>query len=242
MTSEMLSLKKANQPTMPPANRIPIYLLLGLQVISALIALSTGNFLFKSGSAGIGALIILILLWRKQFAARDLWMVVGAFLFSIVGDYFLSHRNGDLMRFVYGIFFFFLAHVGYLVYSLFNGKIHWPFTGILCAGYLIFFFTSLYGNIGDPILMWAALAYLFVSCFSLGAAWGLSQRGWVKWGYVFGIGLILFSDTLIAFREFMGYDRWDFLILPTYYLAHIVITLAIFRRYSSDPGATGPVL
>ncbi len=229
MTSDVLSLRKANRTTMPGANRVLVYLLLGLQVISALIALYTGDFLFKSGSAGIGALIILILLYRKQFAAPDLWMVVVAFLFSIVGDYFLSHRNGDLMRFVYGIVFFFLAHVGYLAYSLFNGKIHWPFTLILCAGYLVFFFTSLYGNIGDPILLWAALAYLFVSCFSLGAAWGLSQKGWEKWGYVLGIGLILFSDTLIAFREFMGYNRWDFLILPTYYLAHMVITWALLR-------------
>jgi len=223
---------------MPIVIRVLIYLLLGLQVISALIALNTGDFLFKSGSAGIGALIILILSSRKRFATPDLWMVIGAFLFSIVGDYFLSHRNGALMMFVYGILFFFVAHVGYLAYSLFNGKIHWLFTALLCTGYLIFFFTSLYENIEDPVLLWAALAYLFVSCFSLGAAWGLSQTGWVKWGYVFGIVLILFSDTLIAFREFMEYQRWDFLILPTYYLAHIVITWALWRSSRSEM-ATG---
>lgn len=211
--------------------RTVIYLLLGLQVISALIALNTGAFLFKSGSAGIGALIILILSARRRFATPDLWMVVGAFAFSIVGDYFLSHRNGELMMFVYGILFFFIAHVGYLAYSLINGKIHWPMTLLLCSGYLIFFFTSLYENIEDPILMWAALAYLFVSCFSLGAAWGLSQNGWAKWGYVLGIVLILFSDTLIAFREFMDYGGWDYLVLPTYYLAHIVITWALWRSF-----------
>ena len=207
------------------------YALFLLQVVAAILALSLGDFFFRSGSAGLGALIILLLSSRKAFRTPDLWMVVGAFVFSIIGDYFLSHRNGDLMMFVYGIFFFFLAHLGYLAYSLFNGKIKWLFTGVLCAGYLIFFFTSLYENINDAVLMWAALAYLFVSCFSLGAAWGLSHRGRVKWGYVVGIGLILFSDTLIAFGEFMDYDRWDFLILPTYYLAHIVITWAIWTRF-----------
>jgi uncharacterized membrane protein YhhN len=215
-----------------------LYALIGLQIVSAILALAYGDFLLKSGSAGLGALIILLLASQKTFRAADLWMVVGAFLFSIVGDYFLSHRNGDIMMFVYGILFFFLAHVGYLAYSLFNGRIRWPFTLVLCAGYLIFFFSSLYENIGDPVLMWAALAYLFVSCFSLGAAWGLSHKGWVKWGYVTGIGLILFSDTLIALGEFMNYDRWDFLILPTYYLAHIVITWAIWYRFqdAADSG------
>jgi hypothetical protein len=53
-----------------------------------------------------------------------------------------------------------------------------------------------------------------------------------KWGYVLGIVLILFSDTLIAFREFMAYGKWDFLVLPTYYLAHIVITWALLRNFN----------
>ncbi len=210
---------------------IPIYLLLFLQIASAVLALVYGDFWLKSGSAGIGALILIILAARRHFATPDIWMVVGAFLFSIVGDFFLSHRNGDLMWFVYGILFFFLAHIGYLWYSLFHGKIVWWLTGVLCGGYLIFFFTSLYDGIGGGVLLWAALAYLFVSCFSLGAAWGITLTGGSKWGYVFGIALILFSDTLIAFTEFMAYDRWDFLILPTYYLAHIVITWSIFQRF-----------
>jgi hypothetical protein len=75
------------------------------------------------------------------------------------------------------------------------------------------------------------LAYLFVSCFSLGAAWGIRFGGWAKWLYVTGIVLILFSDTLIALAEFMGYDQWDFLVLPTYYLAHIVITWSVWQRF-----------
>ena len=82
-------------------------------------------------------------------------------------------------------------------------------------------------------MLWAALAYLFVSCFSLGAAWGIRLSGLPKWGYVLGIALILFSDTLIAITEFMGNDRWEFLILPTYYLAHIVITWSIWRRFQT---------
>lgn len=215
-------------------NAIPIYILLVLQTAAAVLALVYGDFWLKSGSAGIGALILVLLASRRRFATPDIWMVVGAFLFSIVGDYFLSHRNGDEMWFVYGILFFFLAHIGYLLYSVFNGRIARVLTAVLCGGYLIFFFTSLYEGIGVGVLLWAALAYLFVSCFSLGAAWGISFNGWPKWGYIVGIALILFSDTLIAFTEFMAYDRWDFLILPTYYLAHIVITWSIWMRFRAD--------
>jgi uncharacterized membrane protein YhhN len=216
---------------MNPQIRNTIYGLLLLQVITAVLALVYGDFWLKSGSAGIGALILVLLAARRHFATPDIWMVVGAFLFSIVGDYFLSHRDGNTMWFVYGILFFFLAHIGYLLYSLFNGRMAWVLTTVLCGGYLIFFFTSLYSGINDRVLFWAALAYLFVSCFSLGAAWGITFGGIPKWGYVFAIALILFSDTLIAFREFMSYDRLDFLILPTYYLAHIVVTWSIFKGF-----------
>ncbi len=216
---------------MDPKFRILIYSLLGLQVVASLLALSTGEFLFKSGSAGIGALILLLFSSKRRFGTPDLWMLVGAFGFSIVGDYFLSTRGGDTLRFVYGIFFFFLAHIGYLSYALYHGKIRWGFTTLLCGGYLIFFFTSLYPAISDRVLLWAALAYLFVSCFSMGAAWGIRFAGLAKWLYVGGIGLILFSDTLIALAEFMGQAQWDFLVLPTYYLAHIVITWSVWQRF-----------
>jgi uncharacterized membrane protein YhhN len=208
-----------------------LYLLMFLQVGTAVLALLYGDFLYKSGSAGIGALILLLLISGRKFATPDVWMVIGAFALSIVGDYFLSHREGDTLWFVYGIGFFLLAHIGYLSYSLFHGKVALLFTGLLCAGYLIFFFTSLYDGIGGGILMWAALAYLFISCFSLGAAWGITLEGFPKWGYVFGIFLVLFSDTLIAITEFMGNDRWEFLILPTYYMAHIVITWSVSQRF-----------
>ena len=204
-------------------------ILLG-QVVSAVLALTVGGFLFQSGSAGIGALAILWLIWKHGLRGADGWLAIGAFAFSIVGDYFLSNRGGDPMMFVYGIGFFFLAHLGYLGYALCHGRLNRSVTLLFCTGYLIFFFTALYDGISDPVLLWAALAYLFVSCFSMGAAWGM-QPGRSRTLYLSGIALILFSDTLIAFREFMAYTRWDFLILPTYYLAHILVLGAVWALY-----------
>lgn len=210
--------------------------ILTAQLVFAGIALVTENFFFKSGSAGFGALAVLLLAGQKYLRKTEVWFVLSAFLFSIGGDYFLSHRNGELMMFVYGIGLFFIAHLGYLGYALSNGRLSIPVTTVVSVGYLIFFFVGLYPGIPDPVLMWAALGYLIVSCISMGAAWGMASKGISRTLYIWGIGMIVFSDTLIAFREFMAYSQWDFLILPTYYLAHILVTAAVWKRWGTSAG------
>ena len=110
--------------------------------------------------------------------------------------------------FVFGIVFFFFAHVGYLFFALMNGRMNRTFTFILLAGYLLFFVLKLYLNINNSILMGLVLAYMIISCISLGAAVGLRTNRVTKGAYVFGIFLILFSDTIIAYREFR-YRRLD---------------------------------
>lgn len=209
------------------------YGLLAIAVVLAILGVTTSNFVFKSGTAGIGILIVLGFLFGRKGNNKDLWMLVGAFVCSIIGDWFLSHMNGDVSLFVKGIALFFLAHVGYLVYALLNGKMHWKATAIVLIGFLAFFFLVLYPKITDTALMVASLIYLLISCFSLGAAMGMAVGKMEKWSYVLGIGLILFSDTIIAFKEFVGYHTFDFLITPTYYLAHICITYSVIKRFEA---------
>jgi hypothetical protein len=160
-------------------------------------------------------------------------MLVGAFVCSIIGDWFLSHMNGDVSLFVKGIALFFLAHVGYLVYALLNGKMHRKATAIVLIGFLAFFFLVLYPKITDTALMVASLIYLLISCFSLGAAIGMNGVKIEKLAYIVGIALILFSDTIIAFKEFVDYHTFDFLITPTYYLAHICIIYSVIKRFEA---------
>ena len=205
------------------------YVLLLLSLFLAVLALTTSNFLFKSGTAGIGILIILILQYQKKGSKAD-WWIAGAYFFSILGDWFLTNMQGDSMMFVKGIALFFLAHVGYLSFALINGKMNWRFTSLLLASFLTFFFLALQPAIDDQMLMIAALIYLLVSCFSMGAAIGSTNIPIVKWSYFFGILLILLSDTIISFKEFVGYHAFDFLILPTYYLAHISITFSLINK------------
>ena len=207
-----------------------IYSLLLIPIISAILALHYHDFAFKSGVAGGGILILFIMYFNQLRQTKDVWMIFGAFLFSIGGDWFLSNRHGETGMFVAGIALFFFAHVGYLSFALMNGRINKVFTIILLVGYLAFFFLKLFSSIEDKVLMTAALIYLLISCFSLGAATGIKAEPIVKWAYVFGIMMVLFSDTIIAFREFAAYKQLSFLILPTYYLAQISITFAVMRK------------
>jgi len=211
-----------------------LYVLLGVSVVLAILGVSTANFIFKSGTAGMGILVILILYAQFKKSAKDTWWILGAFLFSIIGDWFLSHMDGDSQMFVKGIALFFLAHVGYLLYALFNGRIKGMFTIILLAAYLVFFFLVLYPTFTDVALMIASLVYLLISCFSLGAAMGMKGDPTAKRSFIFGIVLIIFSDTIIAFKEFVDYHTFDFLITPTYYLAHIFITFSLIKRFESN--------
>ena len=210
------------------------YALLLAPVISAIFALLHFGFVFKSGTAGFGILIVLILYFDRLWQAKDVWFIMAAFMFSIVGDWFLSNMDGDTGMFVSGITFYFFAHIGYLLFALMNGKIKKVFTLILLAGYLVFFWMKIYPNIDNAILILAAFIYLIISCLSLGVAIGLRGNPVSKWTYVFGIFLILFSDTIIAYKEFVGFKELNFLILPTYYLAHITIVFSLIKRHLVD--------
>lgn len=201
-----------------------IYGLLLIPAIFAVLALQTQHFIYKAGVAGCGILILVLLHFRRKNTSKDWWMIPFAFLFSIGGDWFLSNRNGEIEMFIGGILLFFLAHIGYLAYALFNGRLNRPFTLVLLIVYLVFFFLKLFPTMNNQVLMAAALIYLIISCFSLGAAVGIKSEPATKWLYVFGIFLVLFSDTLIAFREFAHFEALNFLILPTYYLAQISVT------------------
>ena len=207
-----------------------IYSLLLFSVISAIIALNSANFIYKSGTAGIGIIILIIPNFKRVRPFKDIWLIIGAFLFSIAGDWFLSNKDGDPMMFSKGIALFFLAHIGYLAFAITNGKIKWRFTSILLVAFLVYYFLVLYQAINDKVLMIASLIYLLISCLSAGASIGIKGDILVKWTYAFGIFLILFSDTIISLKEFLRYDNLNYMILPTYYLAHISITFSLIRK------------
>jgi hypothetical protein len=215
------------------------YGLLLIPLLSAILALVFSKFIFKAGVAGTGIVIIIALYYNNIRNYKEVLVVAGAFLFSIAGDWFLSNRHGDINMFIAGIALFFVAHAGYLTFALVNGRLNRMFTLLILGVYLVFFFLVLHPGIQDKVLMTAALVYLLISCFSVGAATGITEKSWFKWLYIFGIAMVLFSDTIISLREFVKFKELDFLILPTYYLAQVsIVASLIYRKNNKTVSAT----
>lgn len=202
-----------------------------LPALVAGLALWTGWLPFKLGVPGLCALILVAFLRRcSPTRHREIWAVVAAFGMSMVGDYFLSNRRGPAHYFEAGIAAFFVAHLGYLRYSLLNGGFHRLALVILLVVFVPYFGLVLSPTIHGGALWVAVLLYLLISCVGLAAAFGLKQPSRVKGFYVAGIGLVVFSDTIISFSEFLRYRELNAWILPTYYLAHLTITTSILLR------------
>jgi hypothetical protein len=200
-------------------------LLIIIPAICAILALNGAGTIFRIGVAA-SSMIVLLIAYNVKIR-KEIWIFIAALFFSIIGDWFLGHRNGIPARFIYGILFFFIGHAGFLWFSLKNGKINLWVLALLLAGYLVLFFVMIYPNIDGAILMVAVLAYLLISCLSLAAATGLRFPVLPRNLFVAGIASIVFSDTIIAFSEFAGYREYNWLIMPTYYLSHILMTLAL---------------
>ncbi len=205
-----------------------LLVLLVLPGAAAGLALWTGHLPFKLAVPCLCALI-LVEAMRRDAAARGaaIWAVVAAFGMSMVGDYFLSSRRGHSHYFEAGIAAFLVAHLGFLRYSLAHGRLDWRALGLLLTVFVAYFGLALAPAIESRVLWAAVLAYLAVSCIGLAAAVGLKQPGRVKGLYVAGISLIVFSDTLISFSEFLHWRALNAWILPTYYLAHLCITASV---------------
>ena len=198
---------------------------------AAAMALWTGRLPFKLAVPGLCALILLALVRRNASAHRaQVWAVIAAFGASMVGDDFLSSRRGHPHYFEAGIAAFFVAHLGYLVYALRNGGLHRMALVVLMAVFVPYFVLALSPAIEGWVLWAAVLSYLAISCVGLAAAFGLKQPHRIACLYVAGIGLIVFSDTIISVSEFLRYRGFNAWILPTYYLAHLAITSSILLR------------
>ena len=204
-----------------------MYWTLLIPIVLGVLGFLDYGFLFKSGTAGFGILVAVYLLFKDGEKSADLWALIGAFVFSIGGDWFLSTRNGETDRFVIGIALFFVAHIGYLTYALLNGKMKRNFTVGFTFVFLVYYALVLYPAIDEMVLNIAVLVYLLISCLSFGIAVGFEGDELARRAYIFGIFLVLFSDTIISIKEFVGVAEVDWLILPTYYLAHIAVTFSM---------------
>ena len=184
--------------------------------------------------------LILLLAWQsreQRGADKDILWVVAALAFSAAGDDFLSSMAGQASYFVIGIGLYFLAHLGYLGFSWSNGRLNRMVFWLALLVYLPYGLFLLRPAIAEPVLFAAVLVYLLMSCLVFAVACGLRMAQPARGLFQAGIALIVLSDSIISFSEFLHYQTLDWLILPTYYLAHLGITFALLLRLQG-PGNT----
>ena len=204
------------------------FALLLIPVTFTVFALMGWGFIFRAAVSASCAIIVWFIL--KKFTGNSKWYLISALLVSICGDWFMSHSSGNPVRFIYGVCLFFIAHLGFIVFCLKNGRTNWYVLFIMLTGFLAFFFIMLRPALTDPVLFITVLSYLLVSCFSFAVATGLRLTPATGLCFSFGIALLVFSDTIIALKDFTGHKELGFLILPTYFASHIVITMALMLR------------
>lgn len=206
------------------------FLLLIIPVVFGLFALQTDFIVYKLAVPFTCSLVILWNFRNNLSTNKDVWFVVAALAFSMLGDYFLSNKRGNEMFFVYGIAAYWGAHLGYSWYAFKNGGLHkfaLLLLGLIFVPYYVIF---LYPAIADPVLSGSVFLYLGISVVALALAFGIKQNFSPKLFYVIGIVLIVISDTFISFNEFLRFRTFNVLVLPTYYLAHITITISLILR------------
>ncbi len=151
------------------------------------------------------------------------FLIMAAFIFSIIGDVFLSKRKIKSNFYLYGVIGFFLAHVFYLLFMMHYGRINIFILIILLILYIYYFIRRLYPALKDKKMMIAIILYTIISCLTLASTVGLTTNIITKILCISGIFLILISDTFIGEVDFAKNKKFIKLILPTYYLAHILL-------------------
>ena len=220
-----------------------LYVLAAVPAILMILSWATGsnNMILREGVAFTCAAICILIVLAISNSSRVLWILSVAFFLAIIGDYFLHKQTNDT-EFITGILFFFLSHICFLVYALKRAKFHWMVFVLIAIPLLVFYFVGLVpsaGLRGDIPLTVAALCYLLVSSFSLAAAVSgvvRTPKSSARWAFTLGIASLLISDTFISIVDFIKFTVVDPLVMPLYYLAHVLVALSVTLEYAGNAG------
>ena len=176
---------------------------------------------------------------------RVLWLLAAAFIVSFIGDVFMGRRSAG-MNYLFGILFYFIAHICFSLYALktiTKGRLSWTVLAAVTIPFLLFYFTALLQSPqlkGNSVLAAAVFFYLLISCFALTASVDFSGGLSVSWIFTAGILCLLLSDTIIALEDFLRYRRLSFLVMPLFHASHILIVISVtlknvlFRKTRND--------
>lgn len=154
-----------------------------------------------------------------------IWVCLG-YVFSVVGDFFLQNKGVSEYSYLFGIAGFFLAHLCFIVYVL--SRFEWSYVSLAAAvglliPYSLLVIGKLYPALDSNAMRAAVTLYMLVSVAAFSLAFSMKAPALAKGLFIMGIGLILFSDTIIAYSDFLHMNRLSGLIMPTYYFCHLFV-------------------
>ena len=180
----------------------------------------------------IPLLILFVLVQRPQ---QFLPLIVGALVFSTLGDVFLL--SDAKLFFMLGLGSFFIAHILYCwIFSAalrreFAFKVNlWPLSIILT--YLIVFLGYLWASLGELLIPVVAYAFIISTMLFLAWTWHLSAQKKSTFIILMGALLFVVSDSLLAISLFKSSFYMDhFWVMLTYLAAQFLLIHGLWRRY-----------
>ena len=202
-------------------------LALALPLLLTALKFRTGAYIYSALITAACALVSLI------SGLKDAGFLLFAGLaVSIAGDWFMAHQSRGPFNFFFGVGGFGVAHLLFIAYALRRFRFSPAALAViiaLLAGYALYFALRVYPKV-DMAVASAVTAYALVSLAGLCCAFSLNAPPAEKILYILGIASILFSDTMIAESGFL-HQKWAGpLILPTYYLCHILLAASRLVR------------
>lgn len=192
---------------------------LPLLILSAALIISIGNNSFSSGCS--------------------VKLCLAALFFSMLGDVFGELKGEGLLKnaFVLQIASFAVAQIIYAVsFIRFFHKDALPFRsavkGVLCiilVVYMVCFGIYVLSFIDDPSLRIAVPIYVTLIGI-MGLSSVIQSRKW-HWLFVTGAFCFICSDSILAWRSFVGpVPQAGLLIMSTYYAAQLLLNISLVKR------------
>lgn len=206
--------------------RLPILCLCAFAVCMLVLGTIVGGYLPRMFTT-LSCLIAVMAWGTAHCRRRDTLTCSLAIAFSLAGDAAMAHVGNTDVGFLTGVALFFVAHLFYTSFFLMHGKVNKWILLFSGGAVMVYVLGWLLPVIPQLHIRGAITAYALVSVLSFAASCGMYKLE--RWGRVLcvvGISLLLFSDILIAQNSFLNDGALSFLILPTYFLSHIIITFA----------------
>ncbi|MEQ8926187.1 MAG: lysoplasmalogenase [Fulvivirga sp.] len=184
--------------------------------------------------------LFLYFITSKVERTSAFWLVVGALVFSWLGDSFLMYQETDTGYFVLGLLSFLVAHI---LYAISYFKLRWAeaenpllptqklrhsFTLVLAGVALVWILSPNLGDMRLPVTVYAAV----LTFMAIAALLRYGYTPIKSFGLVFG-GAVFFmiSDSLLAINKFLeSFTYSGFWVMLTYSIAQYLIVEGVLRH------------